>query len=64
MQSCPFGFSSENKPKKGRDSLKESKIELYLMDNYDKSLLPKKPQAYVDWWEKDSKTINHAKTDF
>lgn len=61
MQGCPFGFSSENKPKKGRDSLKESKIELYLMDNYDKSLLPKKPQTYVDWWEKDSKTINHAK---
>jgi len=61
MSSCPFGFSSENKPKKNEESLKSSTMELYLMEKYDKSLLPKKPEIYLNWWEEDPKTKNHAK---
>jgi len=61
MSSCPFGFSSKDQPKKGPDSLKESKIEIYLLEKYDKTLLPKKPDIYLDWWEKDQKTKQHAR---
>lgn len=61
MSSCPFGFSSKDQPKKGPDSLKESKIEIYLLEKYDKTLLPKKPNIYLDWWEKDQKTRQHAR---
>ena len=65
MSSCPFGFSSENKETKtdnsNEDSLKQSTLELFLLENYDKNFLPKKPQIYLDWWEQDEKTKGHAK---
>lgn len=61
MSSCPFGFSSENKSKKNKNLLKESKLYLYLKKDYEKSLLPKKSEVYLDWWEKDPKTKGMAK---
>jgi hypothetical protein len=62
--SCPFlnkNDSLGSSEKHSKKILKEKDIELYLMLPYDKSLLPKKPELYRDWWEKDIKTIQHAK---
>lgn len=62
MSFCPFRFlKNKTELKKGENSLKESQIEIYLSENYDKNLLLKKPNIYLDWWEKDPKTKDHAK---
>jgi len=61
--SCPFLNTNSEKENASTPKriLEEKNIELYLLQEYDKSLLPKKPELYKDWWEKDSKTTNHAK---
>ena len=61
MSSCPFGFSSEKNLDKENPEIKESQVQLYLIKGYDKNFLPSKPNIYVDWWERDSKTKNHAR---
>jgi hypothetical protein len=61
---CPFlnkDYDKNNQKATEPRVLKEKDIELYLLRNYDKNLLPRKPELYKDWWEKDSKTANHAK---
>jgi hypothetical protein len=66
--SCPFlnKFNVSNlrissSSSSSQIKLEEKNIELYLMQNYDKSLLPKKPDIYKKWWEEDEKTKNHAR---